>query len=127
MSQVVKNLFRFEELNVYQDSINLANTIYYITKRFPKDEMFGLINQFRRAGTSISLNIAEGSSRSKKDFVHFLNLAKGSCFECVAIIQISLNQGYLSQNEFNELYEKLNKLSRMLSKLQSSLRSANNE
>ena len=118
------NVFRFENLNIYKESLTLCSEIYAVTKSYPKEEQFGIINQFRRAASSIVLNIAEGSSRTRKDFAHFLSLSKGSCFECVAILDISRNQGYINQKDHGDLYEKLNKLSRMISKFQISLRRA---
>lgn len=122
MSQIAKSNFRFESLNVYQDSLTFINTVYSLSKSFPKDELFGITNQLRRAAVSISLNIAEGSSRTKKDFAHFLNLSKGSCFECVAILDVCKNQNYITEKQYFNLYEQLNKLSRMISSLQISLR-----
>ena len=117
-----KTVFRFEELRVYQESLLFIDNIYMISQRFPKEEIFGLTNQFRRAAVSISLNIAEGSSRTQKDFRHFLDLSRGSCYECVAIITIAKNRKYISGEEFVELYESCNKLARMISALKTSLR-----
>jgi len=114
-------MFKFEELKVYQDSVELSNEIYSFTKLWPKDEMFGLTNQIRRAAVSIALNIAEGSSRSKKDFVHFLNISRGSCFECVAILGIANKQGYIDNKMFNRLYEKFELLSKMINALKNSI------
>ena len=127
MSQFVKNQFRFEQLTIYQDALGFVNIVYLLSKGFPKNEMFALTNQLRRASVSVVLNIAEGSSRTKKDFAHFLDLAKGSCFECIALLDISRNQKYISDKEFEDLYEMINKLSRMISKFQISLRQAKRE
>lgn len=121
------NKFRFEQLTIYQEAQLFANDIYVITKTFPKEEIFGLTNQLRRAAVSISLNIAEGSSRTKKDFAHFLDLSKGSCFECVSILTVCLNQNYIVGRKYSDLYEQLNKLSRMISKFQISLRRATSD
>ena len=80
MSNFVKNQFRFEQFTIYQDGLEFLKLIYVITKKFPKEELFGITSQMRRATVSILLNIAEGSSRTRKDFAHFLTLSKGSCF-----------------------------------------------
>lgn len=118
----MENKFNFENLNVYQEALLFTNSIYDMTKSWPKDEMFGLTNQFRRAAVSIALNIAEGTSRTKKDFRHFLDLSRGSCFECVAILSIALNRNYIVPEEFETHYDTCNKLARMISKLKTSLR-----
>lgn len=115
-------MFKFEELRVYQEALLLIDVIYEITKNFPSNEMYGLINQLRRAAISIALNIAEGSSRTKKDFRHFLDMSRGSCYECVAILTIARNRKYLSLKEYKEAYEKCNKLARMISALKASIK-----
>lgn len=117
-----QNKFRFEKLNIYQEALILIDTIYLLSKGFPKEEIFGLTNQLRRAAVSVSLNIAEGSSRTRKDFAHFLDLSKGSCFECVAVLAVCKNQKYISENQYSNLYEQINKIARMISKFQISLR-----
>ena len=113
--------FKFEGLVVYQKAIDFANKIYLLTKRYPRDEMFGLTTQFRRAAVSISLNIAEGSARTKRDFRRFLDIARGSVYECVAILQISQKQNYINKSIFDELKESLTELSKMLSGLKRSV------
>ena len=82
-------MFKFEELRVYQEALEFTDEIYTITSKFPREEMFGLTNQLRRSAVSIALNIAEGTSRTKKDFCHFLDIARGSCYESVANLTIS--------------------------------------
>lgn len=114
-------MFNFEKLNVYQEAILFTNTIYSVTAKWPREEIFGLTSQFRRASVSIGLNIAEGTSRTKKDFRHFLDLSKGSIYECVAILAIAKQRNYISDAEYKNAYEEIEKLSRMISKLKSSL------
>ncbi|EKE22236.1 MAG: S23 ribosomal protein [uncultured bacterium] len=114
-------MHNFEKLNVYQRSLNIVDNIYEITKEYPKDEMFLLVNQFRRASVSIVLNIAEGSGRSKKEFVHFLNMSRTSAYECVALIQISLRRKYIDEEKYNYLYNELEIIIKMINKLKSSI------
>ena len=114
-------MFRFEELRVYQDALIFVDYIYLLTKEWPKDELFGLTNQIRRAAVSIVLNIAEGSSRTKKDFRHFLDLAKGSCYEVAAILAVAKNRKYTTEIEYKKHYEFCIKLAKMLSALKTSL------
>ncbi|MBI5466493.1 MAG: four helix bundle protein, partial [Candidatus Kerfeldbacteria bacterium] len=75
---------RFEELIVYQKGLTVVDSIYHLTKSFPREETFLLVSQLRRAAISIVLNIAEGSGRTKKEFQHFLNTSRTSCYECIA-------------------------------------------
>lgn len=114
-------MFNFEKLNVYQDAIILSLDIYRLTKKFPKDELFGIISQLRRAAVSISLNIAEGSSRSKKELGHFLDMARGSCYELIPLLKISLELGYITQNEYNKFYESADDLSKRINALKKSV------
>jgi len=113
--------FNFEKLDVYEKSIDFVNEIYLATRNYPKEEMFGLTNQFRRAAVSISLNIAEGSAKTKKDFNRFVDMARGSVFECITILQISEKLNYISHLKSNELRDKLVEISKMLSGLKRSL------
>ena len=115
--------FGFEKLEVYHKAVDFVSDIYSLTKKFPKDEMFGLTGQLRRAAVSISLNISEGSARSKKDFSRFIDMARGSVFECVTVLLISLKQSYLDQKEYVDLKSKLTDLSKMLSGLKRSINS----
>lgn len=103
--------FRFENLQVWQDSRVFVNHIYAVTKKFPQDERFGLIDQLRRAVVSISLNIAEGSDRkSDIEFRRYLRMSITSTEEVVTALFISLDQKYLDQFEFNLLYEESHKI-----------------
>ena len=71
-----------EKLQVWQSAMDLAETVYKITDKFPKTEIFGITDQMRRAAVSIPSNIAEDKGRrTTKDFVRFLNIAKGSLYE----------------------------------------------
>ena len=115
-------MFKFEDLKVYQKALVFVDDVYLITKMWPKSETFGLISQIRRAAISIALNIAEGTSRTNKDFSHFLSLSRGSCFECVAILTIGKNQNLINEQEFSKLYEQCLELARMLSSLRTKVK-----
>jgi len=114
-------VFRFEQLNVYREAISLSRGIYATTKSWPKEEMFGLINQIRRASFSIALNIAEGTSRGKKEFAHFLDMASGSCYETVACLEIARLNQYVTNTQHETYYNKLSTLSKMISSLKNKL------
>ncbi|OGK11784.1 hypothetical protein A2954_05000 [Candidatus Roizmanbacteria bacterium RIFCSPLOWO2_01_FULL_37_12] len=114
-------MFKFENLKVYQKALVFADIVYRITNSWPKQEIYGLTNQFRRAAISIALNIAEGSSRTNKDFSHFLSLARGSCFECVAILMIAKNQKLITNNQYLDIYGKCLEMSKMLSSLRTKI------
>ena len=74
-----KKILKFEDMPVWQDAQDYAVLVYGITKKFPKDELYALTSQMRRAASSISANIAEGFGRqSKKDKAHFYSMAYGS-------------------------------------------------
>lgn len=120
-------MFNFEELRVYQESLDFIDEVYKVIKSWPVEERFGLADQLRRAAASVALNIAEGSSRTIKEFRRYLDQAKGSCYECVAILSIAKNRNYLAEDMHNRLYDQLDKIARTLSALKKSLRITNNQ
>lgn len=114
-------MFKFQNLRVYQDGLLFVDRIYAITERWPVNERFGLIDQLRRAAVSIVLNIAEGSSRTKKDFGHFIDISRGSCYECVAILTITHSRKLITDQVYNNFCNDLERLSRSLGGLKKSL------
>jgi four helix bundle protein len=114
-------MINFEKLNVYQEAVRLALDIYQATKNFPKDELFGIVGQLRCAAVSISLNIAGGSSRSKKEFAHFLDMARGSGYELVPLLKISLGLKYMTESEYEKFYRTINGLAKKISALKNSV------
>jgi four helix bundle protein len=113
--------FNFEELDVYNKAVDLVSNIYSLTRRFPKNETFGLTSQLRRAAVSIAVNISEGSARTKKDFSRFLDISRGSLFECVTLLEISQKQCNINQHEYAKIRSQLTELSKMLSGLKKSI------
>ena len=113
--------FDFEKLAVYQRALMLVDEAYSLTAAFPSIERFGLADQLRRAATSIALNIAEGSGRTKRDFQHFLQNARSSCYECVAVLQIAGRRTYVTQEKRRGYEQQLTEISKMISGLIRSL------
>lgn len=86
------------DLLVWQKGMALVTEIYRVTKEFPKDELYGLTNQLRRAAVSIPSNVAEGYARnSRNELHHFLGQARGSLAELETQIEIAMNLGYMSE------------------------------
>lgn len=76
-----------------------------------------MANHIQRAALSIALNIAEGSSRTTKDFAHLLSVARGSCYECIPLLAIAQDQKLVNHEEYELLYDRVNYLARMLTSL----------
>lgn len=114
--------FDFENLKVYQRALEYVDLVYKITKAFPKAETFSLTDQFRRASTSIALNIAEGTGGSDAEFNQFLKIARRSTRECVAITEIAYRQGFADNNIKQASRDACLELSRMISGLMKSLK-----
>jgi four helix bundle protein len=114
-------MFKFEELRVYQEAVQLSLLVYKHTQSWPSQYRYNLSDQLQRAALSISLNIAEGSSRTKKDFQHFLSIARGSCYECVPILHIALQLHLLPKDTYNDISDKVDKIARMLSSLKNKI------
>lgn len=110
------------ELRVWQESMRLVKSIYTLTETFPDRERFGLTQQMRRAAVSIPSNIAEGAARGRrKEFVHFLCVARGSLAELDTQWWIARDLGFASSQP-QELTEHMQALMAQLNALISSLR-----
>lgn len=113
----------FKELFVWQKSINFVTEIYEVTNDFPKDEMYGLTSQIRRASISIPSNIAEGNSRrSVADYLQFLKISRGSCAEVETQLIISQNLKFLGEEHYLKLNQDIIEISKMLNGLINSLK-----
>jgi len=105
----------FRKLIIWQKAMNLVTKTYDSTKNFPKEEIFGLTSQIRRCSVSIPSNIAEGHGReSNKEYLRFLNILIGSLFELQTQLEIAKNIAYLTDEDFNTLYEDSREIERML-------------
>ncbi len=105
----------FTDLKVWQEGHALVILLYKITKKFPKDELYSLTNQMKRAAVSITSNIAEGFGRqSYKEKVQFYYLAQGSLIELKNQLLIAKDVEYLEKPDFNKLAEKANDTHKLL-------------
>lgn len=93
----------FKDLRIWRESHALALQIYAVTSEFPSDERFGLISQLRRAAISVPSNIAEGFSRSPKEYANFLSIARGSAREIICQSLIAKDLGFLDEQRALEI------------------------
>ena len=116
----------FTDLIVWQEAHALVLFIYSITKHFPKEEIYGLTSQMRRAAVSISSNIAEGFNRqSKADKVHFYSMALSSLSEVQSQGMIARDVTYMAGEDFSVLFEKSIRVSKLLNGLMRSIKYPN--
>jgi four helix bundle protein len=114
--------FRFEELKVWQKALQLSNEIDLLTENFAKKELFSLSSQINRAADSIVLNIAEGSTgQSIPEFKRFLGIALRSGIEVVACLFIAQSRKYIGDEDFKKYYTEYEILSKMITRLRSSM------
>ncbi len=103
--------YNFENLEVYNLGKKLIIEIYRLSSNFPKEEMYGLTSQIRRACVSVVLNIAEGTSRkSKKEFSIFIDRSIGSLIETKACLNITQDLEYINEDKLKELLPKIDEL-----------------
>ncbi|KKT76984.1 MAG: S23 ribosomal protein [Microgenomates group bacterium GW2011_GWB1_44_8] len=113
---------RYEDLEIYQISVEIAVEVYKLTKKFPRQEIYGITDQLKRAVTSIGANIAEGFGRFYyKDKLVFFYHSRGSLFEVKHFLEIAFRMGYITEEEKNNLFVKLNNLSVKLNNFISSI------
>ncbi|MBQ8259458.1 MAG: four helix bundle protein [Clostridia bacterium] len=109
------NIKSYQDMIVWQKSMDLAIEIYKLVKLLPKEEIFALADQMRRAAVSIPSNIAEGQSRNKtKEFIQFLSIARGSNSELFTQLLICEKVGYLSANQTLRAKSASSEISKML-------------
>jgi four helix bundle protein len=112
----------YKDLVAWQKSMDLVTAAYRATAGFPRDELFGLTSQLRRAAVSIPSNIAEGQGRlSEKEFRYFLGQARGSLMEGETQLQIAENLGYLQKEQTSSLLQSCAEVGRILNGLLASV------
>jgi four helix bundle protein len=115
--------FKFEKLIVWQKSLDLSDEVNQLTKTFPKDEIYVLASQIKRAADSVSLNIAEGSTgQSNPEFGRFLGIALRSNIEVVGCIYLAQRRGYIEKDKFEKIYKMCEEILVMINSLRNSLK-----
>lgn len=112
----------YNDLQAWQKAMDFVDSIYALTAKFPKDEIYGLCSQVRRSAVSIAANLAEGCTRSStKEFIRFVEVALGSLAESETHLIIAFRQKYMDKDSLDSLLEQGAEVGRMMSGLRSSL------
>ena len=115
--------FKFERLVVWQKAVDLSDVIHQRIKKFPKDELYILSSQFKRAADSVSLNIAEGSTgQTNPEFNRFLGIALRSNIEVVGCLFLAKRRNYIDNKEFDQIYKVCEEILIMINSLRNKLR-----
>ena len=113
----------YKDLVAWQKSMDLVTAVYRASQGFPKEEIFGLVSQIRRAAVSVPSNIAEGHARtSKKEFQYFLSNARGSLAELETQLTIAHQLAYIDETGINQLLDRLGEVGRILNGLLAALK-----
>jgi four helix bundle protein len=108
----------YKKLDAWKMSIELVKEVYLLTKTFPKDELYGLTSQTKRAAVSVPCNIAEGSGRNyKKDTIQFLHISRGSLYELETLLNIAVMVEIISENTFNRISSLIDKCMQLVNGL----------
>ena len=114
----MKPIFNFQKLEAWQKARTFVSLTYSISKKLPKEELFGLASQMRRSAVSVVANIAEGTSRhSSKDQANFTTMAYGSLMETVTHATVAFDQKFITENDFETLQIEAFRLAQVLSAL----------
>lgn len=118
--------FKFEKLEIWKLALDFADDIHILTRKFPREEMYNLTSQFKRAADSVSLNISEGSiGQSNAEQIRFLHFSIRSIAECVNCLYLSRKRNYINSEDFLFYYRKAEELFAKTNKFRNSLRDSN--
>lgn len=110
----VKN---YKELRIWQQAMELTKHTYILLREMPREELYGLTNQIKRAAVSVPSNIAEGQARGTKEFIHFLTIAKGSLAELETQLILLRELEMMRQEQITPLTESIESLARQINSL----------
>ncbi len=115
--------FKFENLKVWQRAVDLTGEVDELTKSFPKEELYVLTSQMKRATDSIALNIGEGSTgQTDKEFNRFLGIALRSAIEVITCLYVGRRRKIIQQADFEKFYNELTEIIKMIQALRNSLK-----
>ena len=119
-----KMINSYQDLEVWKKAMELVTDIYKVSQTFPKEELYGMTNQLRRASVSVPANIAEGWGRGTTNgYIQFLRIARGSLLEVETLTTISHNLGYVNAQDLQEqISQKIVEISKMINALINSLK-----
>jgi four helix bundle protein len=113
-----QKMSNYKKLDAWQQSMQLVKEVYLITKTFPKEELYALTSQTKRAAVSVSCNIAEGAGRNyKKDTIQFLHVSRGSLYELETQLNIAIMVEIISEDIFNNISPLIDKCMQLLNGL----------
>lgn len=121
----ILTFFRFEDLRVYRKALDYIEWVHSNTSLFPENEIDNLTGKFVNSAQAIALQIAEGSSRNKTQFIYYLKMAKSSIRECVVFTAISRSLNYMTDASMDESRGQLMELTKMIGALIGSLQRSN--
>jgi len=122
-SKTLSMPFKFEKLEVWKKSLDLTLTVHDVTRKFPKEEIYILSSQIKRASDSVALNIAEGSTgQTDPEYRRFIGFAMRSNIEVVGCIFIAQKRNMISVEDFEDIYQRCEEIHRMLVGLRNSLK-----
>jgi|GEM_PF-227073 len=119
--------FRFEDLRIYHRAVEYSAWVHNTTKLYAGNEENSLVGKFNQSAQAIALNIAEGSSRNKSQFVYYLKMAKSAVRECVVLTSVSAHLNLLTEEQVEESRLHLMEMTKMLGALIGSLQRVNHE
>lgn len=125
-STINTTFFRFEDLRIYDKSMEYIDMVLNITKQIPDDKIQVTLDKFNQAAQSIALYIAEGSARNKAQFVYYLKMAKSAVRECVVLTTVLEKHGVITETQVDESRNELMEMTKMLGALIGSLQKPNN-
>ena len=115
--------FKFEKLLVWQKAVDLSDIVHHLVRSFPKEEIYILTSQIKRAADSVSLNIAEGSTgQTNPEFKRFLGMALRSDMEVVGCIFLAKRRGYIKTDDFEKIYKLCEEILLMINSLRRALK-----